>query len=966
MPKSGRGSVRNTLQETIHIPGDPYPANINAFGSPLGIDPVTAVNCSICWIDDNVVAYHDDYNDMINAYKIIPDGSQWQFVPYGNDFPIGISMSVSTMQTLAKNRVAIIDLATDKLYAFEFNGTNWSAIGTPLSVPTLYIASITRLSDNLIAVLTSGYLITYQFNGSSWSQVGNSFAHGINVGSSRTPCCAISSTRIVGLMQQTYAIFDFDGTDWSILWQNDPGFGLTYCTVDYDDVSGNIIVYNSGASRSFDIAVFKIENNAMVQKATIDHITTTSGTPYSCKLNNNRFAYFTKGEKLLYGVEYYFNNAKLKASTDDIPSVIVWLTDSILLHYRTSTGYLKAYYYDGESLTQIGNTYTLASSSAVLARLTDTQFVIYTNITTDNIITFNFDGTDFSVVGNPFTHVRVSTMAKSGMCALTSTRIVTASHTDYTLYVLDFDGTNWSVFASKYVGGGGEYGLHRLTDNRFVYFGNVHNQLRVYDLVGTTISQVGNSLTVTANAANFGHISDSEFYAYMDSLSNGLELIKCSFDGTNIKFDHYYGFRGQLDMSSSPYSPNTIILWGLLLTLNIYEIDATLAPSQDITNTYTNVFVLVQTSSTSFEIRKGVGQNPSSFSVVATYSSGVSIICPSICIDSSGVIHISWLDDQGKASPLMYATFNTETDTLSSPESVVADIGEDPSVENLYTAITVDQNNVPHILYTSCVKISGALTYPAIYINKIGGTWNSPVQVYYAAGDHCYYLDITIDLNNIPFLALTNKDSAYASAFRNRWFIGNANNATSFTAETVGFANTLKLTSISIDSSGNHYVAYSRISTVIEIIIHLSGNPWSTYTRVEKTVTSGIGSLSIVAIESDIYCFYENSDNDVVFDIYHVSTDTWEGETVLEAGTFNSVIARGGTFEEFEIINSIDYIFLDETASPDVWWNSISLSSDPWLVKSLKAYLSGSWTNKPLKSYIGGSWLEKSLKLHQS
>lgn len=59
----------------------------------------------------------------------------------------------------------------------------------------------------------------------------------------------------------------------------------------------------------------------------------------------------------------------------------------------------------------------------------------------------------------------------------------------------------------------------------------------------------------------------------------------------------------------------------------------------------------------------------------------------------------------------------------------------------------------------------------------------------------------------------------------------------------------------------------------------------------------------------------------------------------------------------------LDYAFLDETATPDVWWNTLSLTVPAtWLTKSLKWYNGASWVEKPLKYYNGSSWATKSLK----
>ena len=106
---------------------------------------------------------------------------------------------------------------------------------------------------------------------------------------------------------------------------------------------------------------------------------------------------------------------------------------------------------------------------------------------------------------------------------------------------------------------------------------------------------------------------------------------------------------------------------------------------------------------------------------------------------------------------------------------------------------------------------------------------------------------------------------------------------------------------------------------------------------------------------------------------------SWANEVGIETGTYNTAKVKWGFWADNDSAGNLvtkspysrrsplqlDYVFIDETATPDIWFNSISLVSATWKTKSLKAYVGGSWVAKPLKAYVGGSWVAKSLKSYR-
>jgi len=276
----------------------------------------------------------------------------------------------------------------------------------------------------------------------------------------------------------------------------------------------------------------------------------------------------------------------------------------------------------------------------------------------------------------------------------------------------------------------------------------------------------------------------------------------------------------------------------------------------------------------------------------ANRPSGTIYGASSAAIDSSDVIHISYMSDAGKASPLLYATFRADginDDWLTTDVTLVSDIGEDPlDLGNLYTAIAIDISDVPHIAFIKFPKIGGATTYTLAYINKVDGSWNTSVNIHYVQNADAYGVDMTIDFSNRPCLAYHVYDSGdivYAA-------IGNGNNATSFTLQAVDSSASAARHSIAIDSSGNHWISYTIASgTAVKIAKHVVDDSWATWAPYANGGTSSLWptNTSLFIDGTDVYVLYDNSDDDIVYDMFNGST--WAGETSLATGTFNSVKA---------------------------------------------------------------------------
>ena len=267
--------------------------------------------------------------------------------------------------------------------------------------------------------------------------------------------------------------------------------------------------------------------------------------------------------------------------------------------------------------------------------------------------------------------------------------------------------------------------------------------------------------------------------------------------------------------------------------------------------------------------------------------------------------------------------------------AVVADIGSDPvAITNLYTAIAIDSNNIPHIAFSQYPSKGGL---PSLYyINKVGGSWNAAVEVEGATnGTDCLGQDIAIDADNLPVISYKRTGGAGTSA-GGKAAIGNANNATSFTLQLVidagGGDVALSNSSIVVDSSGNHYIACAGSNYTSYVWKHNYADAWTIWSSLSILGTTNV-PLSLVANGTDIYYFYEDSGtNDIRYDKY---TGSWAGETNLETGTFNTAKAKWARYVDYDSSGTnragaggrleLDYTFIDETATPDVWFNVLSL-----------------------------------------
>lgn len=315
--------------------------------------------------------------------------------------------------------------------------------------------------------------------------------------------------------------------------------------------------------------------------------------------------------------------------------------------------------------------------------------------------------------------------------------------------------------------------------------------------------------------------------------------------------------------------------------------------------------ILVRDTNTSMSVRKGNSAEPTSFSTAGTLTNGTIITALNGAMDSNNILHIVWLNNAAAVSKVMYVTFNCNTDTFSTPVTVVNDIGEAPATDNLYSAIAVDANNVPHIMYSKLPKIGGVNSYILAYRNRIGGSWGTEILLNNTKDYHCSNFSIAIGIDNIPVLAYSVQGLSAHTLFA---LIGNANNLTSVTAFVVTSSAPSPIKySLAIRDNGNVIIAEIGQTYPDRIYInhHAYSAPWTTWTTYYNASNTAF-SLSATANNNTLYVFFEGTaDNDIKYFSCDLDTQQFSDTSVLETGTFNTALVKWALWHENDSLGSL-------------------------------------------------------------
>lgn len=146
---------------------------------------------------------------------------------------------------------------------------------------------------------------------------------------------------------------------------------------------------------------------------------------------------------------------------------------------------------------------------------------------------FVFDGTDSTTVGNNTSVTTLNTADRACVTGMTADRVAICGSdgfNNFRLGMYEFDGTDWALVGNEFqVNGNGNFAFPSMAalDATTVALGNVLD-LNAYEFDGTDWATTGNTL-IAANALDMDSISNTRFIALR---SNGLEIF--DWDGTDF------------------------------------------------------------------------------------------------------------------------------------------------------------------------------------------------------------------------------------------------------------------------------------------------------------------------------------------------------------------------------------------------------------------------------------------------
>ena len=323
-------------------------------------------------------------------------------------------------------------------------------------------------------------------------------------------------------------------------------------------------------------------------------------------------------------------------------------------------------------------------------------------------------------------------------------------------------------------------------------------------------------------------------------------------DGTDIYYDYLY-------LRRTPTNIDDTSDFGTML-----------GPSKQIVRSSSGaLFAIVLDDTNTLEVWKST--EGASWAELDSTNNPVSLVADSqvaLAIDSYDKLHIAYQ----KSYSMYYQTFDTSSN-LFGIEAVVRS-GNAGQIDS-NPELVIDSEDKPHIIF---VQFDGSSEYVSYYSNRISGSWKTPVQFGSASVSSGRKISLTLNEDNIPEMSEIGQSLKDLVAS-----VGNQNDATSFTNQTIDSDTEGTLPSaIAVDSSGNTWMAYvdeNGATDYISLMKHNDADAWSTWQTV--ITNSNDGSEPSIAIDgTDVYVFYENDQDDMVFDMYNGSS--WSGEKILE------------------------------------------------------------------------------------
>ena len=189
--------------ETFIYNGD----SVQPLGNGLSI-PGGAV-AGLCPLGLGRVAWYSSILGSLRAYAF--DGSDWAQV--GNSYSYGPGLDRAELVALSDSRIVVVNDTIDQMAAFDFDGTSFTPVGTPLPLDALIYPAMTALSDGTIIYIdnTNRTLTAYRFDGATFSQVGTPLPLAVSMPNITTLPGDVIAVSVDGITDALRA-FTFDGS----------------------------------------------------------------------------------------------------------------------------------------------------------------------------------------------------------------------------------------------------------------------------------------------------------------------------------------------------------------------------------------------------------------------------------------------------------------------------------------------------------------------------------------------------------------------------------------------------------------------------------------------------------------------------------------------------------------------------------------------------------------------------------
>ena len=829
--------------------------------------------------------------------------------------------------------IAVTSANTNSIFqagrsVFRANLDYTSPIGNGFSVSGITNARIAALSATRIAVLndTANTLTTYDFNGSAWSQVGNAKT----ITQAYASIATMSSTRIafINTTGSTLQAYDFNDTDWTATGS---AFSLTAITG-------------------------------------ISAIAALSSTAIALADSTN--------DKL---VTYTFNGSAWSQTGNALTitglgsCAIASLTSTRIALAHNSTNQIRAYDFDGTNWSQTGSAATPSLDAPSISAVSSTEILVAQyGVSTQYVYSFN--GSAWTLT-NTFS-IAVNATAYCAICYLTTSRLVFIEEGIDTIQTYQF-GKGGIPYVLSFYGTTIQISKGNLVDpTSWTHY--------TYSIIGTLIACVAGAID-SVGELHICWLEDngtSSDLCYRTFNYNTNSWVTNTIINSDIGGDPYFSYlfcNICVDSNDKPHiayisypsisGGATYALWyinkvGAAWSSNVQvqHVKNRNNEGPDITVDLDDIPVIsvaTYTAANGTTVYRGNLNNATSFtgyiinSTAAHHRTGICIAsngdCYVISLDAVNSITVAkvWKHEYAAA----WGTWTSMDFTF--PNAAFRNTSPFLSWNNnmLYLFI---EDNYDHDI--KCASHDGT-SWSALTVLETG-TFNSAKAKW-----SLYNNNEKDNTESIDSSQTTNYNSSYETYEQLGWSFAGSDcrisrivfKTSRTTSPITGQlrAKLYEIANISTAPSGTPIAISQNAEDV---------STWTT-TPTDKTwyfrdveIKSGkfyAIVLDVPALGSNqrlnLHCAYQ-SDTLAGYTIYGTSVSTTDAYFLLYTKPLS---------------NEIDYIFQDETATPDIWWNILSLAiPTSWMTKSLQWYNGSSWVAKPLKHHNGASWVTKPVKIN--